>query len=293
MAETPSDHSPPSGPPPRTAAPDANPPSGDLAQQLHSLQRAHNDLLQRHEALQALNLQKSASLAAAQQEMLSLLYTVSHDFRGPLNTIDGFTQLLERALPAELGERPRTYTTRIKSGVRQMAQLIDALLVLSRTAHSPLKIEPVDLSAIAHTVLARLQATDAARSTRLSIEDGLVVQGDARLLTLALEHLLDNAWKYSTGAAVTDIRFGRETAPAGETVYAVRDQGAGFDMARADKLFGAFQRLHAAEEFTGIGMGLAITQKVVARHGGHIRAESAPGKGAVFSFTLPGTAQAS
>ncbi len=268
-------------------------PSGELMQQLQSLQAAHQELQLRHAALKMQATRTAAELAAAQQEMLSLLYTVSHDFRGPLNTIDGFTQLLERALPAEGAERPRTYATRIKSGVKQMAQLIDALLVLSRAAHSPMKNEAVDLSATAQAIITRLQATDPARQSRLSIADGMVVQGDTRLLSAALEYLLDNAWKFSAGTAVTDIRFEREPEPdaAGNTVYVVRDQGAGFDMARADKLFGAFQRVHGPDEFPGMGMGLAIARKVIERHGGHIRAESAPGKGAAFFFTLPGQPQ--
>lgn len=263
-------------------------PSGDLMQQLQSLQQAHQALQLRHAALQKQAAQTASELAAAQQEMLSLLYTVSHDFRGPLNTIDGFTQLLERAMPAEGAERPRNYASRIKSGVKQMAQLIDALLVLSRAAHSPMKDETVDLSATAQAIITRLQAAEPAHQTRIFIAEGMVARGDARLLGAALEHLLGNAWKFSTGMAVTDIRFECETPAAGSTVYAVRDRGAGFDMNRADKLFGAFQRLHAPEEFPGIGMGLAIARKVVERHGGHIRAESAPGKGAAFFFTLPG-----
>ena len=273
---------------PSSSVPTPATPAGSAAEQLQALQRAYQDLLERHAAVQAEAQQQAAGQALARKELLSLLYTVSHDFRGPLNTIDGFNQLLERSLGPDASDRTRHYATRIKAGVKQMTALIDALLVLSRTSHAQMQVQTVDLSGLAHAILAGCAEREPERSNSLEIQEGITVQGDAALLSLAMQHLLDNAWKFSAGKALTRISFGRQTGKDQEAVYFVRDHGAGFDMGHADKLFGTFQRMHSADEFPGIGMGLALVSKIVARHGGRVWAEAQKDQGACFYFTLPG-----
>jgi light-regulated signal transduction histidine kinase (bacteriophytochrome) len=166
-----------------------------------------------------------------------------------------------------------------------MGQLIDDLLNLSRVTHVELHREAVDLSALGRTIAAELQQTQPGRQVTFVIAEGLVAQGDARLLRVVLENLLNNAWKFTGKLTHAKITFG-STPQDGRPVYCVRDNGAGFDMAYADKLFGAFQRLHATSEFEGTGISLATVQRIIHRHGGRVWAESAVGQGATFSFTL-------
>jgi light-regulated signal transduction histidine kinase (bacteriophytochrome) len=170
-----------------------------------------------------------------------------------------------------------------------MAQLIDDLLGLARVSRSTMTVEPVDLSALARAVLAECQAGEPQRSVEIAIADGLTVAGDARLLRVVLENLLGNAWKFTSRQPQARIEVGA-TPLNGQPVFYVRDNGAGFDMLGADKLFAAFQRMHTLEEFPGTGIGLAIVQRIIQRHGGRIWAESRPGEGAVFYFALGGEA---
>jgi light-regulated signal transduction histidine kinase (bacteriophytochrome) len=170
--------------------------------------------------------------------------------------------------------------------VSQMGELIDAMLTLAQVSRSSLRWEPVNLSALATALLDGRREREPARKVRIQIEPDLTGQGDPRLLKQVLDNLLGNAWKFSARQEVTDISFGHETNPAGETVYFVRDKGTGFDMAYAEKLFGAFQRLHSLSEYAGTGIGLATVQRIIARHGGQVWAHSAPGEGATFYFTL-------
>ena len=242
--------------------------------------RRDNALLKEQVELQA------GELQTAHEDLLALLYTVSHDFRGPLNTIDGFNQLLERSLGAEAGDKPRHFASRIKAGVRQMTELMDALLALSRASHGAMVSEPVDLSAIATEILNHKAEAEPSREARLEVAPAITAEGDTRLLTLAMQHLLDNAWKFSKGAPTTHIAFGCEPVEGAGPAYFVRDSGVGFDAAKGGKLFGTFQRLHGPEEFPGTGIGLAIVKKIVERHGGKVWADAQPGQGACFHFTL-------
>jgi light-regulated signal transduction histidine kinase (bacteriophytochrome) len=168
-------------------------------------------------------------------------------------------------------------------------QIWQKLPSLAQVSRASLLWEPVDLSALAEALLSRCHEREPGRATQRQVEAGLLAQGDPRLLKQVLDNLLGNAWKFSAGQARTEITVGHETSSAGQTVYFVRDNGAGFDMAYADKLFGAFERLHTQDEFVGTGIGLATVQRIIARHGGKIWGESAPGCGATFYFTL-GTA---
>ena len=218
---------------------------------------------------------------------------MSHDLRTPLSAIDGFSSLLGKELGTiASSDRSRHYLSRIRAGVSQMGELIDALLSLAQISRTSLRWDSVDLSAIAHAVFDGYREREPERRALLDIQSGLLAQGDPRLLKQVLENLLGNAWKFSGRQPQTLIAFRRETRPDGEQVYVVQDSGAGFDMAYADKLFGAFERLHTASEFAGTGIGLTTVHRIVARHGGRIWAESAPGLGASFYFTIGGLADA-
>jgi len=231
-----------------------------------------------------------AALRLSNQELEAFSYSVSHDLRSPLNTIDGFSRLLSKQLPGNVNEKGRHYLSRIQAGVAQMGQLIEDLLSLAQVSRAQLRVELVDLSALSHRILAEWQARDPERRVVVDIENGLQAHGDPRLLGVVMENLLSNAWKFTSRQAEASIRVSQQADAAGLPVFLVGDNGAGFNMAYADKLFNPFQRLHAASEFAGTGIGLASASRVIGRHGGRLWAQSEPGRGATFFFTLPRTA---
>jgi light-regulated signal transduction histidine kinase (bacteriophytochrome) len=210
---------------------------------------------------------------------------VSHDLRAPLRSIEGFSQALLEDYGTALDEQGRDYLQRVSNGAARMSELIDDLLALSRVSRSEMLRGPVDLSALATTVAQTLQARTPQRPVSVEIAPGLSAEGDVRLLQIALENLLGNAWKFTRKQPQPRIEFG-VTEQDGMSVYFVRDNGAGFDMQYVDKLFGVFQRLHRAEEFEGTGIGLATVHRIIARHGGRVWAEAALNQGATFYFTL-------
>ncbi len=236
--------------------------------------------------------QRTAQLKLANEELESFCYSASHDLRTPLSAVDGFAHLLEQGLDRSadpVAERHRHYLRRIRAGMVQMGELIEALLQLARLARTPMTLEPVDLSQMADDILTAYREREPARELEVEVEPGLSALGDARLLRQLMDNLLGNAWKFSGGKAVTRIRFAqaasRDLAPD-EPVFVVEDQGAGFNMAYAQNLFGPFQRLHSPSEFEGTGIGLATVQRIVQRHGGRVWGEAEPGKGARFYFSL-------
>jgi PAS domain S-box-containing protein len=231
-------------------------------------------------------IERTAQLEAANRELETFSYSVSHDLRAPLRSIDGFSQALLEDCAAQLDAQGRDYLQRIRGATQRMAELIEALLGLSRVTRAGLQRHEVDLSAMARAIAAELQRTDPSRHVEFAIADGLIVSGDARLLRVAMENLLGNAWKFTAKQPRARIEFGMQRQDDGTCAFFVRDNGAGFDMAYAEKLFGAFQRLHRASEFHGTGIGLATVQRIVHRHGGRIWAEGAVGQGATFYFTL-------
>lgn len=253
--------------------------------------RAHEEILRLNASLEERVQQRTAQLEFSNQQLEAFSYSVSHDLRSPLSVIGGFSNLLEKTM-AKAGpgdphaERSLHYLARIRAGVGQMSELIDAMLSLAQVSRSSLLWQPVDLSALAEALLISCQEREPDRATQLRVEPGLLAQGDPRLLKQVLDNLLGNAWKFSAGRDCTEITVGHEKSSTGESVFFVRDKGAGFDMAYAEKLFGVFQRLHTADEFAGTGVGLATVQRIVARHGGRVWAESAAGQGATFYFTL-------
>jgi signal transduction histidine kinase len=242
---------------------------------------ANADLARSREAAEAAK--RKAEFAAEELEAFS--YSVSHDLRAPLRTIDGFSMiLLERFAPA-LEPAAREYLVKVRAGASRMAALIDDLLELARVSHSPLAHDPVDLSRMAGDISARLQESQPERRVVFRIGPGLRAKGDPRFLRVLLENLLGNAFKFTARQAEAIIEFG-EVREEGKPVYFVKDNGVGFDSRFAGKLFGTFQRLHTEAEFEGTGIGLATARRIVHRHGGGIRAESELGRGAVFRFTL-------
>ena len=224
-------------------------------------------------------------LEATNRELEAFSYSVSHDLRAPLRSIDGFSQILLEDYSDELDEEGKSYLGRVRAASQRMGRLIDDLLGLSRVTRGALRREPVDLSFEAREIITELCKREPERRVEAQVSDGLVAHGDTRLLRIALENLISNAWKFTEKEPEARIEFGI-TRLAGTSAYYVSDNGAGFDMAYADKLFGAFQRLHGAEEFEGTGIGLATVQRVVHRHGGRVWAEGEVGHGATFYFTL-------
>ena len=222
------------------------------------------------------------SLAA---EHAGFTYTVSHDLRAPIRVVDGFGRILKEDYGQVLDRIGNDHLDRIIAAAARMGHMIDALLALSQLSAQPLMQQPVALSQVAQFVVDDLQRASPERAVRLRIQPGLIAQGDPTLLRVLLDNLLGNAWKYSAKRA--DAELGLEQVElAGRRVYVVFDNGAGFDMRFADRLFGAFQRLHSSSEFQGTGVGLASVKRIVRRHGGDIWAESEVGQGARFYFTL-------
>ncbi len=229
---------------------------------------------------------RTAELQVSLRELESFSYSVSHDLRAPLRAIDGFSQALEEDYAGRLDAQGMEYLSRVRNAAQRMGELIDDLLGLARVMRKDLASEPVTIGHLAHEVASELERGDAGRRVTFRIDEQLVAKGDRVLLRAALANLLGNAWKFTRKCPEPTIEFGRAEHD-GEPVYYVRDNGVGFDMAYAAKLFRPFQRLHDPGEFEGTGIGLATVQRIIARHGGWIWAESAPGSGATFFFTLP------
>ncbi|MEW5747717.1 MAG: PAS domain S-box protein [Candidatus Thermoplasmatota archaeon] len=226
-------------------------------------------------------------LVRTNQELDSFSYSVSHDLRAPLRVADGFSLAVLEDYGDKLDPAAKDYLTRIRGACQRMGVLIDDILILSRVARSEMKCEDISLSAIARSVASDLKRTNPDREVLFEIEDGLHAHADPRLIRIALDNLIGNAWKFTSKKPSAKIQFGTE--PEGdEDVFYVRDNGAGFDMAYSEKLFLPFQRLHSTEDFPGTGIGLATAQRILARHGGRIWAEGVAGEGAVFRFTLSG-----
>lgn len=246
-----------------------------------------NEELHRHAAqLEQQVAARTAQLEAANKELEAFSYSASHDLRAPLQTIDGFSRALLEDYGDKLGAEAKDYLQRLRAAAQHMAGLIDDLLKLSRLTRADMALEPVDLGELACAVADELRAQEPAREVAFEIAADAIVQGDKRLLAILIQNLLGNAWKFTSKHPRARIEFGVAERD-GERVYYVRDDGAGFDMTRVDKLFIPFQRLHTTSDFPGQGIGLATVRRIVARHGGRIWAEAMPEQGATFYFTLP------
>jgi len=265
---------------------------GRIAEQKGELQRYAADLERRVEErtheLQERNeslRRNAAELLAANTELDAFAYSVSHDLRAPLRSIDGFSQILLEDYSEKLDEAGRESLQRVHAASQRMGTLIDALLKLARVTRAEIRTEDVDLSGMAREIVADLQRTTPERQVEFEIAPGLKARGDTRLLRVALDNLLRNSWKYTAKQPAPRVEFRSADANGGRT-FMVRDNGAGFDMKYADKLFGVFQRLHSAADFEGTGIGLATVRRIINRHGGRIWAEGAVDQGATFYFTL-------
>lgn len=247
-------------------------------------------LRESEEKIRALNVSlqdRATQLEASNKELEAFSYSVSHDLRAPLRSIDGFSQVLLEDFAEKLGADGRDHLSRVRAASQRMAELIDDMLTLSRLARQEMAREDVDLSGMARAVLEDLGRNEPGRKVETVVAPGLATKADRKLLRAVLENLLGNAWKFTSKKDAARIEMGSAPGEGGATVFFIKDNGAGFNMAYAHKLFGVFQRLHAAEDFSGTGVGLATVQRVVQRHGGRVWAESIPGEGATFYFTLP------
>jgi len=243
-----------------------------------------HDVTDRKQVIGELSAAKLAA-EAANRELESFSYSVAHDLRTPLRAIDGFSQALSEDYGDRLDAEGLRYLTRVREGAQRMAELIDDLLTLSRVTRSELRRDRVDLTALAHTLLGALQRLEPDRQVEIVIAPGIVADADLQLAAIALDNLIGNAWKFTSKRSNARIEVG-VTAASGVPAYFVRDNGAGFDMAYRDKLFGVFQRLHPESDYPGTGIGLATVARIAHRHRGRTWADGKLGEGATFYFTL-------
>ena len=244
------------------------------------------EILALNGALEQRVMQRTAQLESVNKELESFAYSVSHDLRSPLNTLAAFSQLLLKDDADNLSEKGRHYLERIGVSVRQMGDLIEGLLTLAHLSRGPLKYDMLDISELFRRGEQEIRQWRPNDRAQVKIQDAMQVRGDDRLLASVVQNLLGNAWKFSAGQAEPRIEVGCEISADSEAVFFVRDNGCGFDMAYAGKLFGIFEKLHSPGEFSGTGIGLATVQRVVERHGGRVWAEGKPEAGATFYFTL-------
>ena len=255
-----------------------------------------SELLRRQARLLQESEQEARGLADARAELVrdlehknreleSFSYAVSHDLRAPLRRIESFSRAVQESQGERLDPDGRRFLDRVREASQQMSRLIDDVLYLSRVTRTELREHEVDLSGLTSLLLERMREAEPGRAVEARVRPGVTVTGDGQLLRIALENLLENAWKFTGREPAARIEFGM-THVSGEPSYFVRDNGAGFDMAYADRLFGPFQRLHLASEFPGTGIGLATVQRIIHRHGGRVWAEGTPGQGATFHFTI-------
>jgi light-regulated signal transduction histidine kinase (bacteriophytochrome) len=252
---------------------------------VHALIASQAEVQRMNAELEARVVERTQQLKTANRELESFAYAVSHDLRAPLRSMSGFSQILRDSSPVGLDEKSQHYLQRIHESSQRMSSLIEDLLALSRISRAELSVRPANLSQIADDAAAAVRERNPNHEVAVTITPDMEVHGDPRLLRIAIENLLDNAWKYTARRDHAQITVGVQQGETGP-VYFVRDNGVGFEMQYAGKLFAPFQRLHAESQFPGTGIGLVTVQRILARHGGRIWADAKPDEGATFFFTL-------
>ncbi len=256
-------------------------------EQTRRLQQKTGEISQLNAELEERVQSRTAELQATLSELQAFSYSVSHDLRSPLRSLDGYSQALMEDYGGKLDEQGQFFLERIRANAQKMAELIDSLLILSRVTRADIRPVRLDLSALAQQIVSSLRAADPQRRVECVIANGMQAYGDPKLLEVALQNLLQNSWKFTSKREAARIEIGVRDMDGANVCY-VRDNGAGFDMKYASKLFLAFQRLHDVQQFEGTGIGLATVQRIIKRHGGRIWAEGQPENGACFYFTLNG-----
>jgi signal transduction histidine kinase len=259
--------------------------NSELEQDIVARIKAEEEIIRLNEVLEDRVQRRTADLEAANKELDAFCYSVSHDLRAPLRRVEGFRRILSDDYADKFDGQGRHYLQRIEAGTREMGEMIDSFLALSRSTRVSVKIENINLSETALDIARRLKEKEPSRKVKTTIEKDLVIRGDSKLLDVLLTNLFDNAWKYTRNIEHAQVQFGKKSIDS-KDVYFVRDNGIGFDMRFVDRLFSPFVRLHASDEYEGVGVGLATVQRIVTRHGGRIWAESQTDKGAAFYFTI-------
>lgn len=257
-----------------------------LAQEIAAHEKTKQEVENLKAELEERVAERTSELERSNEALQAFSYSISHDLRAPLRAIDGFSQALIEDYADRLDSLGLDFLQRVRHEAQRMGHLMDDLLNLFRVSRVELHRVPVDLSEVAQQVGEELQRQEPDRQVEFVVEPGLSAEGDERLLRLVLENLLGNAWKFTRKCSHPRVEFGAQISPEGETVWRVRDNGVGFDMAYAKRLFVAFQRLHAENEFPGTGIGLVTVQRIIERHGGRVWVEAATDQGATFFFTL-------
>ncbi|MBU5613401.1 hybrid sensor histidine kinase/response regulator [Geomonas azotofigens] len=256
-----------------------------LEEKVRELTEENESLLRLNGELERRVVERTAQLESANRDLEMFSYSVSHDLRAPLRHLEGFSQALTEEYATRLNTIGNDYLDRIRRSTRRMADMLDAILELSRSVRGKLTRQDVDLTALAGEITGQLRRSQPKRTVEFHVMEGMVARGDARLLRVVLEHLIGNAWKFTQPKEHPVVEF-FPTEWDGHSAFAVRDNGTGFDMAYAEKLFSPFQRMHSQEEFPGRGIGLAIVKRIVSRHGGKVKIEAELGRGATVTFTV-------
>jgi light-regulated signal transduction histidine kinase (bacteriophytochrome) len=259
--------------------------NNQLEKDIIARKKAEREVIHLNRVLEQRVKQRTSELEAANKELDSFCYSVSHDLRAPLRRVEGFRKIFSDSYHAIVDTKGQHYLSRIEAGTREMAEMIDSFLQLARNTQGEMNVKPHNISEIAKAAISKIREREPERNAIIDIQESMHANVDNHFFEGLLNNLLENAWKYSRNKNPTKIIFSEDNT-SGESIYCIEDNGAGFDMAYADRLFSPFSRLHKHEDFEGVGVGLATVQRIIARHGGKVWAKSSPLQGAKFYFSL-------